>query len=168
MDSLLDYCKPCPECEWDCEPPNAYIEMSDIISSGGTVKYVERGYASLECRECNYKVYAKSVREAISKWNEEYDKNAKENHIDKWVCKRCGEKFDERPNPEEYVKEIPLDELEQPDSFGHWHDTGYNYILPCCKYESKHYLHKNNCIYSFKDLFKKVTLQKEIDYTEEN
>ena len=163
MGSLLDYCKPCPECEWDCEPPNAYIEMSDIISSGGTIKYVERGYASLECCKCDYKLYAKSVREAISKWNEAYDKNAKENHIHKVICERCGKKFDEFPDPKNHIKEVPLDLSEKIDKFGHWRDTGYYYTLPCCKYESERFSYKNSCVNHFKNQFKEVTFQRKID-----
>lgn len=168
MDSLLDYCKPCPECEWGWEVPNVYIEMSDAIYSGGAVKYVEKEYASLECRKCNYKLYAKSVREAISKWNEEYDKNAKENHIHKVICKRCGEKFDEFPDPEKHIKETSLDLSKRTNNPSDWNGMGYSYILPCCKYESERFLRKNGCVNHFKNQFKEVTFQREIDYKEEN
>lgn len=164
----MDYCKPCPECEWDYEPPNAYVIMGNIISRDNEVLYSEKEYVKLKCPKCNYEVYAKSVREAISKWNEESDKNAKENHIHKVICERCGKEFDECPNPEEYIKEAPLDLSVKIDKFGHRYDTGYNYILPCCKYESERFRYKNICANHFKNQFKEVTLQKEIDYKKEN
>lgn len=163
----MDYCKPCPECEWDCEPPNAYVEMSDIISCGGTIAYVEKEYIKLKCPKCDYEVCAKSVREAVSKWNEESDKNIRDNHIDKCVCKRCGKQFDEHLNPEDYILESPLEASKKIDAFGKWHETGYSYTLPCCKYESEQFLNKNACVKHFKKQFKEVTLQKEIDNMEE-
>lgn len=162
----MDHCKPCPECEWDCEPPNAYVEMSDIIYCAGTVKYSEKEHVKLKCPKCDYEVYAKSIREAVSKWNEESDKNIQENHINKWVCKRCGEQFDERPNPEDYISESLLNFSEIKAEVNVC-NKAYTYILPCCKFESKRFLNKNNCVSHFEKLFKKVTLQKEIDNMEE-
>ena len=164
----MDYCKPCPECEWDCEPPNAYVEMSDVISYGGTVRYSEKGYVKLKCPKCDYEVCAKSVREAVSKWNDESDNNAKENHIHKVICERCGKEFDECPDPENYIKATPLDLSERINNPSYWDGMNYSYILPCCEYKSERFLLKNGCINHFKKQFKEVTLQKEIDDMEEN
>lgn len=160
----MDYCKPCPECEWDYEPPNAYVTMGDIIYRDGVVSYSEKEYIKLKCPKCDYEVYAKSVREAVSKWNKEYDKNTKENHIHKVICKRCGEKFDEFPDPEKHIKETPLDLSKRTNNPSDWNGMGYSYILPCCKYESEQFLRKNGCVNHFKNQFKGITFQKEIDY----
>lgn len=170
--SLISECKLCPECE--CNPmfntPDIYTEMRDVSYVSGEFFdcSADKELVTLKCSVCGYEVRAKSLRDAVAKWNKLSDENVKKNHIHKWVCKRCKGYFDEMPNADIYISESPLNEAKHMDVPEDYNGSAWSYKLPCCEYESGQYLSKGNCVKSFKKQFKEIELQRGIDDIKED
>ena len=91
--SLTWLCKPCPECE-NTNHPKINTTMNSLTYRGGDIVNSTIDKVELECTECGFKVYDKSVRKAIARWNKLSDENFEKNHIVKKICKYCGKEFD--------------------------------------------------------------------------
>lgn len=160
--SLIAECKPCPECE--CEPtynrPHIDTEIYPVLYVGGSPLINDKvgiDLVTLTCQVCGYQVRAKSLREAVGKWNKLSDENDKKNHIYRKVCKHCGEDFD---YVVETTKEVDPETLEEV--------TGYKFNITCCdSYESRLYDNEQRMNRALEKQYEEVVLQRGIDEIKE-